>query len=291
MPRIFFFDIDNTLLDHRTQSIPLSAFAAIDGLKRAGHAVVVATGRAYSHAKPFADPIRPDYVISQNGACILRGEDTVFSAPLPRARLVALFDWMAAQGHHFGANGGTSGYLSAKTPMTTAPLETVAMPYQSDRPTHLTHDVHQGWLFFDESQDAVLIPAIRARFPEFELFRWHRWAVDVQLRAVNKWTACQWVMARTGFTPEQAIAFGDGLNDVPMLRGAGIGVAMDNGHPELKAVADRIAPAPHEDGIARMLEELMFQSTPVTERQQRSEELTPLPNVIIPLKGEVSNRS
>jgi hypothetical protein len=35
----------------------------------------------------------------------------------------------------------------------------------------------------------------------------------------------------------------------------------------------------------------MFQSTPVTGRQRHSEELTPLPNVIIPLKGEVSNRS
>jgi Cof subfamily protein (haloacid dehalogenase superfamily) len=256
MPRIFFFDIDNTLLDHRTRSIPSSALSAIDGLKRAGHTVVVATGRAYGHAKPFADPIRPDYVISQNGACILRGEEIAFSVPLPRARLVALFDWMTARGHHFGINEGVSGYLSARTPMTTAPLEMVAMPYQSERPTHLMRDVYQGWLFFDESLDTTLIPILRELFPEFEFLRWHRWAVDVQLRAVNKWTACQWVMARTGFTPERAIAFGDGLNDVPMLWGVGIGVAMDNGHPELKAVADRIAPAAHEDGIARMLEEL-----------------------------------
>jgi hypothetical protein len=35
----------------------------------------------------------------------------------------------------------------------------------------------------------------------------------------------------------------------------------------------------------------MFQSAPVAERQRRSEEVTPLPNVIIPLKGEVSNQS
>ncbi|MDR0576345.1 MAG: Cof-type HAD-IIB family hydrolase [Candidatus Accumulibacter sp.] len=256
MPRLFFFDLDNTLLDHRTLTIPPSALAAIDRLKRDGHTVAVATGRAHAHAKPFIDPLRPAYAITQNGACILRGDEIVLSRPLPRERLVALFDWMAARGHPHGVNGGASGYLSARTPMTTAALDTVAMPYQSERPIHLQRDVHQGWLFFDESLDADLLPTLRARFPEFEFFRWHRWAVDVQQQDVDKWTACQWVMARTGFGAEQAVAFGDGLNDVKMLQGVGLGIAMGNAHPALKAVADRIAPPIHLDGVARMLAEL-----------------------------------
>jgi Cof subfamily protein (haloacid dehalogenase superfamily) len=256
MSHIFFFDIDNTLLDHRTLRIPPSALFAIDGLKRAGHTIVIATGRAHSHAKPFIDQIRPAWAITQNGACILHGEEIVFSMPLPRARLAALFDWMSAKGHYFGINEGDSGYLSAETPVTTEPLDSVTMPYRFDCPTPLERDVYQGWLFFDESLDATLIPSIRERFPEFELIRWHRWALDVQLHAVNKWTGCQWVMARAGFAPAQAVAFGDGLNDMEMLQGVGLGIAMDNGHPDLKAVADRIAPPIYFDGIARMLEEL-----------------------------------
>jgi Cof subfamily protein (haloacid dehalogenase superfamily) len=252
--RIFFFDIDNTLLDHRTLHIPPSALAAIDGLKRAGHTVVIATGRAHGHAKPFIEAIRPAWAITQNGACILCDGKIVFSAPLPRARLAALFDWMSALGHPFGINGGDSGYLSAEAPMAIEALATVDMPYWSG-PIPIERDVYQAWLFFDESLDATLIPAIAARFPEFDVLRWHRHAADVQLRAVNKWTGCQWVMARAGFSPVQAVAFGDGLNDVHMLRGVGLGVAMDNGHPQLKAVADRIAPAIHLDGIARMIEE------------------------------------
>ena len=98
MSNIYFFDIDNTLLDHSTLTIPHSALAAIDELKRDGHTVVVATGRAHGHAKPFIDQVRPTYAITQNGARILHGEEEVFSVPLPRARLVALFDWMAARG-------------------------------------------------------------------------------------------------------------------------------------------------------------------------------------------------
>jgi Cof subfamily protein (haloacid dehalogenase superfamily) len=256
MPRIFFFDIDNTLLDHRTLRIPPSALAAIDGLKRAGHTVVIATGRGHGHAKPFIDAIRPAWAITQTGACILHGEEVVFSAPLPRARLAALFDWVSALGHHFGINDGDSGYLSAETPLAIEALATVALPYWHG-PLSLERDVYQAWLFFDESLDATLLPAIAARFPEFDVLRWHRHAADVQLRAINKWTGCQWVMAQAGFSPAQAVAFGDGLNDVRMLRGVGLGIAMDNGHPELKAVADRIAPAIHLDGIARMIEDLL----------------------------------
>ena len=118
MSRIFFFDIDNTLLDHRTRAIPDSALSAIEGLKHAGHTIVVATGRAYEHAKPFIDQVGPAWAITQNGSRILSGTEVVLSVPLPRRRLVALFDWAVARGHHFGINDGTVGYLDIQVPMT-----------------------------------------------------------------------------------------------------------------------------------------------------------------------------
>lgn len=260
MRKIVFFDIDNTLLDHQTLAIPPSALAAIGNLKRAGHTVVIATGRSHGHAKPFIDQIHPSYVITQNGARILQGDQEVHSVPLARDAMIDLFDWIESQGHHFGANNGLSGYLSALVPITTGPLETVAMPFQCTDKFYLHTDVHQGWLFFDESLDETLFPAILERYPDFDLVRWHQSAVDLLPRAVNKWTGCQWVLEQTGFDSDQAIAFGDGLNDLQMLQGVGLGIAMDNGHPELKAIADRIAPALHLDGIAKMLEELAKQN-------------------------------
>ena len=256
MTNIYFFDIDNTLLDHQTLSIPASALTAIAGLRRAGHTVVVATGRSYDHAKPFADQVQPDYVITQNGARILKDGQEVLSVPLARQPLVELFDWMHTQGHPFGANDGGTGYLSTPARCAVEPLSSVHMPFQCDDPFYLRRDTYQGWLFYDESLDASLMPAILERYPDFDLVRWHRTAVDVMPKTVNKWTGCQWVMAQTGFQAQQAIAFGDGLNDIEMLQGVGLGIAMDNGHPELKAIANRIAPALHLDGIAAMLDEL-----------------------------------
>ncbi len=256
MPKIFFFDIDNTLLDHRTLTIPPSALKAIDALKREGHTVVIATGRSHGHAKPFIDLVQPSYAITQNGARILHGDKEVLSIPLPRPSLIALFEWIRSLGHHYGVNGETSGYLSALLPIATEPLDTVAMPYQSTDQFYLRDKVYQAWLFFDASLDCELVPEIRRRFDDFDVVRWHESAVDVIPSAVNKWTGCQWVLERTGFRPEDSVAFGDGLNDLQMLQGVGLGIAMDNGHPDLKAVADRIAPALQLDGIARMLEEL-----------------------------------
>ncbi|SDH06022.1 Cof-type HAD-IIB family hydrolase [Propionivibrio dicarboxylicus] len=262
IPRIFFFDIDNTLLDHRTLTIPASALEAIAGLKRSGHTVVVATGRSYGHARPFVEQVEPDYLITQNGARILHGEREVLSVPLHLPSLVSLFDWIAAQGIPFGSNLGDIGYISAADPCVVVPMDSVDMPYQTEDPAYLRQPTHQAWLFFDEARDAELFPAIRARYPEFELVRWHHTGVDIMPRSVNKWTACQWVLKETGFTAAQAVAFGDGLNDLQMLQGVGLGIAMDNGHPELKAVADRIAPALHLDGIAVMLEQLTRSPTP-----------------------------
>ena len=49
------------------------------------------------------------------------------------------------------------------------------------------------------------------------------------------------------------IAFGDAENDITMLKYAGIGVAMDNATPEVKAIADEVTLSNDEDGIAESL--------------------------------------
>jgi Cof subfamily protein (haloacid dehalogenase superfamily) len=256
MTNIYFFDIDNTLLDHRSNTIPQTALDSIAALKRAGHTVVIATGRSYGHAKPFVDQIRPSYVITQNGARILKDEQEVLTVPLAKQPLLDLFDWIHAQGHHYGVNDGLNAHVSASAPDVLAAFRSVAMTVASDVDLVLEQDVYQAWLFFAEALDTSLMPEILARYPDFGLVRWHTNAVDVLPKATNKWTGCQWVMQQTGFEPRQAIAFGDGLNDIEMLQGVGLGVAMDNGHAELKAVAKRIAPALHLDGVATMLDEL-----------------------------------
>jgi Cof subfamily protein (haloacid dehalogenase superfamily) len=257
MHKIYFFDIDNTLLDHTTNAIPPSALSAIDGLKRAGHTVVLATGRSYGHAKPFIDLIGPSYAITQNGSRIVKDGEEVMTIALNKDALMDLFNWMDAQGHPYGLDDGSIALISSDDPRILEPLHAVDKPLKTSTGFYVGQSVYQAWLFFEEKLDEHLFPAILKRYADFDLVRWHPIAIDILPKGINKWTACQWVMQQTGFQPHQAVAFGDGLNDLEMLQGVGFGVAMENCHPSLMAVAQRVAPALHLDGIATVLSELM----------------------------------
>jgi len=79
--------------------------------------------------------------------------------------------------------------------------------------------------------------------------------------AVNKWEGIMHVARRHGIEPEQIIAIGDDVNDVPMISRAGLGVAMGNARDEIKAVAKRVIGHNKDEGLAEFLEELVEQHT------------------------------
>jgi hypothetical protein len=60
-----------------------------------------------------------------------------------------------------------------------------------------------------------------------------------------------------GFTPAETVAFGDGENDVELVDWAGYGVAVENAHERVKAVADWICPSARVEGVAEVLESLL----------------------------------
>jgi 5-amino-6-(5-phospho-D-ribitylamino)uracil phosphatase len=60
-----------------------------------------------------------------------------------------------------------------------------------------------------------------------------------------------------GIADEEICAVGDDVNDIPMVRGAGLGVAMGNAVEELKAAADRVAPCHDSDGLVEVVRWLL----------------------------------
>jgi hypothetical protein len=74
---------------------------------------------------------------------------------------------------------------------------------------------------------------------------------------VTKAAGLEFLAERMGFTREQTIAFGDGENDVELVEWAGYGVAVENAHERVKAVASWVCPSAEEEGVAGVLEALL----------------------------------
>ena len=73
--------------------------------------------------------------------------------------------------------------------------------------------------------------------------------IQIMHAGSSKGAALRLVAKHYGVTMDRVLALGDAVNDVPMLEAAGVAVAMDNAHPDVKAVADWVAPSNNDHGV------------------------------------------
>ena len=78
--------------------------------------------------------------------------------------------------------------------------------------------------------------------------------IEVLPLGISKATGVEELARPLGITAEDIVAFGDMPNDLPMIRWAGLGVAMGNAHPEVLEAADEVTAPNTDDGVARVLE-------------------------------------
>ena len=80
------------------------------------------------------------------------------------------------------------------------------------------------------------------------------YAIHLQAPGINKGTALVELAREMGLTPADFLAIGDSLNDIQMLKTAGIGITVANAHPDIKAVAQYIAGKEYGDGFMEAIE-------------------------------------
>lgn len=78
--------------------------------------------------------------------------------------------------------------------------------------------------------------------------------LEIFRKGVSKYNAIKIVMDKEGITKDNVVAFGDGLNDVDMIKLSGIGVAMGNALTEVKAASDYVTISHNDDGVVYFLE-------------------------------------
>ena len=92
---------------------------------------------------------------------------------------------------------------------------------------------------------------------------WHAGgAYDITPKGGSKQLGIEKVIERYGYSREEIAAIGDGFNDIPMIRYAGMGIAMGNGNDQVKAAADFVTDPIDRDGLLHAVEYLARLSNP-----------------------------
>lgn len=247
MIKAAFFDVDGTLLSHTSGTVPESAKRALDVLCSHGVVVGLATGRSTEEMRelPF-DDLRFDANIMLNGQMILDGDGRYVSGnPLTGKALegvLALFEAREVPMVLIERDRSYMNFVTDYVRSTQADIHSSVMPlgeYRGDT-------VFQAIAFVDEGG----MERLRRQLPTCDITRWHTQAVDINAPSPGGKAdgIARWCEA-SGVDIADVAAFGDGENDVTMLRAVGYGVAMGNAVPDAKAAARFVTSDIDDDGV------------------------------------------
>ena len=133
------------------------------------------------------------------------------------------------------------------------------------RATAADGDVQKVMLFATNRERSTAIDCLRklsdelaARFPDIKVTAstWNN--IELNVKSAHKGNALKRFAEHLGYTLENCMAFGDGMNDFTMVEQAGLGIAMENAEPEVKRVAKYVTLSNDEDGVAKGIDKWIF---------------------------------
>lgn len=249
--RVIFFDIDGTLLSHSTGSVPQSTKDSIKKLQDKGIKCVVATGRDIHEMKKLPlEGIDFDGYLTLNGNICLGKDEKMFAGnqidPGEVEILVSIFQ---AGRIPFVLIGKENRYINYVD-------ETVIKTQESTHGTipdigeYKGEEIYQCLAFVNDD----IRNKLENMLDHCLITSWNDTGLDIIARTGGKAAGIQKFLDHEGFSRSQTMAFGDGENDLSMLKYAGTGVAMGNGSEKLKQNADYVTADIDDDGIMKALQ-------------------------------------
>lgn len=244
--KIIFFDIDGTLIDMRTKRMSEKMLETLVRLKENGVILCIATGRS-PISLPHFEGVAFDAFLTFNGSYCFDQSQTIFSNPIPADNVRTIIRNATAIGRpvslatkeRLAANGkdkDLAEYFSF------AHLELEAA---DDFEEVAKEEIYQVMMGCVESEYPGIMKAVRRA----KITAWWDRAVDIIPSDGGKGVAVEKILEYYHLDRSQALAFGDGNNDIEMLQAVGMGVAMENASRRLKEIADDICGHVAEDGI------------------------------------------
>lgn len=250
MIKAAFFDVDGTLMSHKTHSVPQSAKNAVAELQKKGILCIVATGRQIRQLEklPLSD-ICFDAYLTLNGQMMLdKQKNVLFSVPITGRVKEFLLEKFNDHTYPALMVEGTRNYLNYISDHVIAVQDAISteMPPLG---SYGGGDIYQVCAYLRPEEEHLLDPIAQ----ECVLSRWHFGGMDVIAKGGGKMVGIKRYLEQVGIRQDEIIAFGDAENDREMLKFAGIGVAMGNADQQTKDVADYVTDDIDDDGIEKAL--------------------------------------
>lgn len=258
------FDIDGTLVPYGQQDIAAATIAQLKEWKQRGIKIMVATGRPLFEALPTLLNVPMDYVIAANGGCIfdVAKKKVLYQETLTDEEMYALVDFCEDDDIPLSFTF-QEGYF-------------VYVEYEKFQARRKAIGYNQFTTFVNDGQNQVrhlqsrpyaatifATPAKAERFTEqygylgIRLIPFAPDMHDVLRFGVDKAAGAQKILQQLNLTWKETAAFGDGANDIDMLKAAGVSVAMGAGLPKLQEFASVVVPAKMQDGLAYTMRKLI----------------------------------
>ena len=264
--KIILIDVDGTLVDYEGR-LPESATEAIRRARKNGHKVYICTGRSEAEVYDYIWDIGLDGMIGGNGSYVKDGDKVIMHQKISAEETRHIVDWLHSRGLEFYLEC-TSGLYGSEN-FEEAALVTIqeysnrkgrdgsqmtvrkAFPDMIFGADMYRDDVNKVSFILGTYQDHL---DSAAEFPDLKPGTWGGAGEkalfgDLGVKDIDKGKAIDILLQHIGASLDATIAFGDAKVDIPMLEKCAIGVAVESGGDEIKAMADYVTDAVDEDGI------------------------------------------
>lgn len=271
--RLLVLDVDGTLTNS-SHEVSAATAAAVMRVRTAGIRVMLATGRRYRDVLPIAERLGIETpLVTASGALVKEpaSHATRFRAAFAPGVLEGILGMLVAAGHEpiLYTDSFADGFDFHCRSL--ADAEERATPGQGLREylhrnrslARVTPDLHAappagvfaGFAMGRQADMLALEAALHDAFPGSVALhtirspRYRDFMCEIAPAGVTKWSGILGVVSALGIGPEAICAVGDDVNDVPMIAGAGLGIAMGNAADAVRAAADHVVGRHDDDGL------------------------------------------
>lgn len=260
--KVLVTDMDGTLLNSRKE-ISAATKEAIGDILRRGHKVILASGRPTPGMRPYESELElkkyGGYLMSFNGARIVECDtgEIIYQRTLPSVLLPELYRFAREAECGLAThleNEAISAFVPDRYITMEAHMNGMSVRMVEDFIDFVDFDVYKCLMTAEPARAAVLEKQLQDKFGHAaSIYRSDPYFIEVMPKNVDKAASLARMLAVIGMGLEDTVCCGDGYNDLSMIKCAGVGVAMGNAQPEVKAAADYITADNDSDGLAEAI--------------------------------------